>query len=65
MKNGLKIVPYMYDANTVEFAVKDTTTGRYIVEGCAPSTEAEAERDAYLAEMHAFNAGPFSTAHGA
>lgn len=61
-KNGLEIVPYMYDCNTVEFAVKDIHTGRYIEEGCSTILEAEQERDRYLAEMHAMNDGPFSTA---
>lgn len=58
----IQVVPYLYDANTVEFAVKDTVTGRYIVEGCSTIAEAEIERDAYLAEMHRFNDGPFSNA---
>lgn len=60
--NGLEIVPCMYDCNTVEFAVKDVATGRYVAEGCATVDEAERERDAYLAEMYRLNDGPFSAA---
>ena len=61
-KPGLEIVAYLYDCNTVEFRVKDALTGRIIADCCATIAEAEAERDAYLDEMHAFNAGPFAGA---
>lgn len=58
-KNGLEIVPYLYDVNTIEYAIKDTVTGRYIVEGCRDMADAEDELETYLSEMHAFNDGPF------
>lgn len=61
IKNGLEIVPCLYDVNTVEYAVKDIATGRYIVEGCETVADAEIERDIYLDEMHSFNAGPFAS----
>lgn len=48
IKSGLEIVPVMYDVNTVEFAVKDTATGRYVAEGCRDVRDAEDKRDRYL-----------------
>lgn len=57
-----EIVPIMYDVNTVEFAVKNTVTGRYEVEGCHTIGDAEQELEAILAHNDAVAAGPFSTA---
>lgn len=58
----IEIAPYMYDCNTIEYRVRDTATGYLVADCCANMKEAEQERDAYIAEMHAFNDGPFSTA---
>ena len=61
-KNGFEVVAYMYDVNNVEFAVKETATGRYWAEGFSTPDEAEQELAAIVEEMHAFNNGPFSSA---
>lgn len=56
-----EIVPSTTDG-TSEYLVRDTFTGRLLVEGCRSRAEAEAEIEAYFKEMDRFNAGPFSDA---
>lgn len=49
---AVEIVPYMYDVNTVKYAVRVAVTGRYIADNCETVQEAERCRAEYLRNMH-------------